>query len=429
MMMQTGQRGAEPWALISELRRDFTVKQVEANAEKIDDDIKVLLVIHPKNITDATEYALDQFVLRGGKLIAFLDPLCVLDSRGGNPMMGSPPSSSSLKNLLKAWGIQFDTMQIVADMNYAGNTRAGRNIALLDLTGPALNSDDIVTGQVDNLLLAFCGAFTGTPAAGLKETVLIKSSSNAELVDAASAQMNVKTIENDFKGTGIPYTLGLRLSGKFKTAFPEGKPKSAKPDANDGAGKTALIESSQENEVVLIGDCDLLFDEVSVQEMPTPFGQRVIMPRNGNLNLAQSLLEQLSGDSNLIAMRSRASRDRPFVVVNKMKADAEAAYHSRIKDLEGSLAETQRKLNELQQGKEAGQRFILSPEQQTELQNFRAKEADVCKDLKVERKKLRQDTDSLENRVKWLNIAGMPAVIAFSGLILAVAKRKRTAAR
>ena len=149
------------------------------------------------------------------------------------------------------------------------------------------------------------------------------------------------------------------------------------------------------------------------------------MPLNSNLSFAQSVVEQLAGDSNLIAVRSRASRERPFTVVQKLQVEADASYRSKIKELEGSLAETQRKVNELQQSKDAGQRFILSPEQQQELVNFRKKEAESKVQLKEMRKKLRSEIDSLENRVKWLNIAGMPAAVVVAGFALALRKRKR----
>ena len=150
---------------------------------------------------------------------------------------------------------------------------------------------------------------------------------------------------------------------------------------------------------------------------------------NGNLNFAQNAVEQLAGDSNLISGPQPCVQNRPFTRVKKMQAEAEANYRSKIKELEDSLAETQRQLNELQQKKEKGQRFILSPEQQAALDNFRKKEGDVKVRLKEERKKLRQDIDSLENRLKWFNIAAMPLLVSASGLGLAFYKRKRTSAK
>ncbi len=178
---------------------------------------------------------------------------------------------------------------------------------------------------------------------------------------------------------------------------------------------------------MLVGDADMIQDPLSVQTIQG-LNQRLIMPINSNLAFAQGVVEQLAGDSNLIAVRSRASRERPFTVVQKLQADANANYQSKIKELEQNLAETQRKVNELQKSKEGGQRFILSPEQQQELSNFRKTEADVKVQLKEMRKKLRAEIDSLENRTKWLNIALMPLLVIIAGFVLAAMKRKRAAA-
>jgi ABC-type uncharacterized transport system involved in gliding motility auxiliary subunit len=261
-----------------------------------------------------------------------------------------------------------------------------------------------------------------------------------------TAQFGGEQIIKEFNSSATEYPLAVRLAGKFKTAFPEGKPKApdtkpdepkpdaAKPEENkpETPAEQGLKESAQENVVVLVGDSDMLQDQIAVSEAMNPFGgQRMVMPANGNLAFAQGAIEQLTGDNSLIAVRSRASRERPFTVVKQMQADAESNYRSKIKDLETSLADAQRKLNELQQTKkqEGGQRFILSPEQQQEIANFRKKEADVKQQLKQERKKLRADIDSLENRIKWLNIAGMPVLVAIAGVGLAFVRRNRRAAR
>ncbi len=169
----------------------------------------------------------------------------------------------------------------------------------------------------------------------------------------------------------------------------------------------------------------MIQNAAAVRELQTLGGQPLVIPVNGNLGFAQGAVEQLAGDSDLIAVRSRASRERPFTVVQKMQADAEANYRSKIKELETSLADTQRKMNELQRSKDAGQRFILSPEQQQELTNFRKTEADVKAQLKEMRRKLRAQIDSLENRIKWINIAGMPVAVILVGFLLAALKRQR----
>jgi ABC-type uncharacterized transport system involved in gliding motility auxiliary subunit len=432
--MPMQEQGEPPWVLIEELKKDFSVKEIEPNATAIPDDVKVLLVIHPKGISEGTQYALDQFVLRGGKLIAFLDPLAVLDPQGASQGLGSPPSKSNLDKLLPAWGVTFEDSKVLADLDFLARTGQGRAPALLALNEKAMNRDDIATANANNLLVVFGGVFAGTPAQGLKQTVLLHSSKDSELVDPMMARMSGEQIATSFKPSETEYPLAIRLSGKFKTAFPEGKPKPPADEPNEKKEEatppgTALKESKQETTVVLVGDSDMIEDRVAVRQLGNPFGQRMFMPANGNLAFAENLIDQLTGDSNLIAVRSRASRERPFTVVKKMQADAEASYRSKIKELEESLADTQRKIGQLQSGKQEGQRFILSPQQQDELANFRKKESEAKTQLKEVRKKLRADIDSLENRIKWLDIAGMPALVALTGLAFAIVKRKRSAAR
>jgi ABC-type uncharacterized transport system involved in gliding motility auxiliary subunit len=434
-MMQRQQRGQRAWALIDELKRDFNIKQVEVTADKIPDDIKLLVVIHPKAISEATQFELDQFVLRGGKLVAFLDPLCALDRPPMQQGMMPQPSVSNLEKLFQAWGIVFDTSKVVADMEHVARLQEGPNPAVLALNETAVNKDDVVTAEADNLVMAFAGALVGTPKEGINETVLIKSSKRSQLVEAMMAQMMGAEIARNFASGGVEYPLAVRLNGKFKTAFPEGRPKPAptpgspeekKPE--EKSTESSLKESSQPTTVVLVGDADMIQDPLAIRELGTLTGQRLIIPSNSNLSFAQGIVEQLAGDSNLISVRSRASRERPFTVVQKLQADAEASYQSKIRELENNLAETQRKVNELQRTKgEDGQRFILSPEQQQELANFRKTEANVKGQLKDMRRQLRASIDSLENRIKWLNIAGMPAVVVLAGFAFSVIRRKRAA--
>ena len=433
MMAESGQQGTPGWGLIDQLKQDFDLKQVELTTDKIDDSIKVLLVIHPKDISEATQYAIDQFVLRGGKLIAFLDPLSIVDSRAQqqqqNPMMGGqPPSnaSSSLPLLLKAWGLDFDTSKVVADLSYklelgGPNGQPTEAPAFLGLTGDAINRDDIATSPVDTVWLPLAGAFTGTPVAGLKETVLLHSSTQAELADGTLASMGGDSLMQDFKPTGVSYTLALRLTGKFKTAFPNGQP--------GQTNSTSLKESATDNSVVLIGDSDFAADDFSVRKTQTPFGD-MASPLNGNLTLVQNVVEQMAGDSSLIEIRSRATTHRPFTRIKALEAAAEATGEAKITELQNSLNDTQQRLSELeQQKKDKDQQFILSPEQKAELDNFRKKQAEVSKELKQAQKDLRKEVVSLETRIEWLNILAMPLAVTLVGVLIALVKRKQTSAK
>jgi ABC-type uncharacterized transport system involved in gliding motility auxiliary subunit len=341
MMMQMGQRGQDPWLFISELQRDFDVREVSLGVDRIEEDIQVLVVIHPRGLTETAEYAIDQFVLRGGRLLAFVDPLSIADNQqqpGMNPLQRAAASGSNLERLFLAWGVEFDPGKVVADMTYK-TTIGGRDgrpqetPTVLSLDRQAMNPDDLLTRQIDNVLLPYPGAFGGTPTAGLTKTVLLHSSPNSQLVEKIMAEFG--GVDRDFRPSNREQALAIRLTGLFPTAFPSGRPGVAHEEPDETAATEApanghLAKSTQENSVLLVADSDILFDPV-VARVQNLLGFRIVDPLNGNLSLGQSMVELLSGDSNLIAVRSRATLNRPFTVVRQMEESAQENYRSRIR--------------------------------------------------------------------------------------------------
>jgi ABC-type uncharacterized transport system involved in gliding motility auxiliary subunit len=432
----TGGQPMEPQVFVGELRRDYTVKRVSLDAERIDDDIKVLLVVHPRGIGERAQYALDQFVLRGGKLIAFLDPSAYFDQMGQMGGMGGGGTPSSLDRLLKAWGPGFDPGKVVLDMRYLTGAGARTLPTLLSLNDNAFDPNDITTARLGSLLMPFAGVFTGKPVEGLSETVLMKTSAYSQLVDSFSAMTQGEAAVRGFAPSGTEYPLAIRLSGKFKTAFPEGPPKAEdKGDKKAAAAKTSKVgpgsaplkESAAENAVVLVGDSDFINDGAAVQ-IQEIFGQRIVIPRNGNLAFAQALVDQFAGDPALIKLRSRASAARPFTLIRDMEAKAQQAYLGKIKELEDNLTQTQEKLSTLQKGRGTGAGAILSAEQQAELENFRKKAAETRLVLKEVRRELRADSEALQFWTKVLNIALVPLLVAIAGIALAIWRRRRVPA-
>ncbi|MBI3937944.1 MAG: Gldg family protein [Betaproteobacteria bacterium] len=434
-----GQQPTQPWVVVSELQRDFEVKKVDLNAESIGDDIKVLLVIHPRDVPETAEYAIDQFVLRGGKLIAFVDPYAYFDQQRDvqNPFGGTTAGQSTFYRLFKAWGIDLSMNKVVADLTFASGAGASLLPTLLSLNTQALNLDDVVTSQVGTLLIPFGGAFTGKPAEGLTQTVLAHTSKNSMPVDLIIATLSGEPSTRGFQPSNAEQPLAIRLTGRFHSAFPEGKPKPLAPPAEkkkpDEAKKAEakpaphLKESAGENSVVLVADVDMLTDNAAV-EVQDVFGQRLVVPRNGNLNFLQSTVEQLAGDQHLIGLRSRAAFTRPLTVIREIEERAQQSYLGKIKELEDSLNQTQEKLGALQKKRAGGASTILTPEQQTELENFRKKAAEIKKDLKDLRKNLRIETDVLQFWTKLVNIGAAPLLIAFAGLLLALVRRRKQAA-
>lgn len=452
MPMGGPQQNKPAWIMVSELKRDFEVREVSTDIESVDDDIDVLMLVHATNLPDKTLFAIDQFVLRGGRLLAFLDAMSMVERQERPqqmPQMQMPPASSTLGVLLDAWGVEFETEKVVADLQYMTRVQ-GRDGGpesmpmVLSLNKETVDADDPATGQLESLLYVFGGVFSGDGIDSLKKTVLLHTSEDSQLIEKFMAQMPGDSVVKDFKPEEREQALGIRLTGTFKTAFPEGKPGDAGGDAEDGDASTdadkdaddkakaddakaddgLLRESAQEGVVVLIGDADMIYDHFCVRRQSF-FGQEVINPMNDNLTLVQNLLEQLSGDNNLISIRSRGAIARPFLVVQRMKAEAEQKYQEKIKALEDDLSEVQRKIGELQREKSKDQQYILSSEQQRQIEKFRQKEGEVRKELKGVRKKFRRDIDALENRLKWANIALMPFLVGMSGIVLAMAQRRR----
>src|SRR6266571_2584722 len=286
--------------------------------------------------------------------------------------------------------------------------------------------------RLGSLLMPFAGVFTGKPVEGLSETVLMKTSAYSQLVDSFSAMTQGEAAVSGFAPSGTEYPLAVRLSGKFGTAFPEGPPKAddqgdKKAAAAQVSQAAPLKESAAENAVVLVGDSDFINDGAAVQVQEI-FGQRIVVPRNGNLAFAQALVDQFAGDPALISLRSRASAARPFTVIRDMEAKAQQAYLGKIKELENNLTQTQEKLNALQKGRGTGAGAILSAEQQVELENFRKKAAETRLVLKEVRRELRADSEALQFWTKVLNIALVPLLVAIAGVALAIWRRRRVPA-
>jgi len=415
-------QSSEPWVLANELKRDFEVKEVPLMAKEIDKDLNVLLLIHPRDVPPQTEYALDQFVMRGGKLIAFVDPYAYFD-QGGPQMPGMPqmPSSSTLPTLFKAWGVTMDPGKVVSDVVFGSGGGARYTPTVLSLNRTAFSRDDVVTSQIETLLYAFGGALQLKLPENLKATELVKSSPNSMLVDNLTATKSGDEATRNFKPSGQPMPLAVRLTGKFKTAFPDGlKEEKDKPVA----GTPALRESG-DNSVIVVADVDMLADgaAIDVQEV---FGRRIVVPSNGNLAFAIGMVEQFAAGNDLISLRSRAAAFRPLTVVRELEAEAQKEYFGRIQSLEEEKQKTQARLQELQkaQGGAAKGAQILSPEQQAELERFKKTYVETNLALKELRKNLRQDAEALVFWTKLANIAVMPLLVALAGLLVAFLRRR-----
>ena len=436
-MMNRGQQ-QPPWYFLQQLQRDFNVERIEPAATEIPATVNALLLIHPKNVSEATEYAIDQFVLRGGKLIAFVDPLAQRDDSGQqNPQMRIPGlgGGSNLNRLFTKWGVPFDNTQVVADFNYRLTPRdpiaQGRlQPAYLALNKNALNKEEVVTRDLGTIRLPYAGSFdTSNIATGLNVTELITSSEQAKLVDGMSSQFNGAKIMDSFltgstdgKPVGTKkHVLALKLGGKFTTAFPDGKPSAADADDKDDKAETEdnthLTESDEDNYVCLIGDTDILVDDHFILQ------QRFLISEN--ITFVQNLVDHF-GDDTLINIRSR-NQNRPFTTIVDLEKEAQKKFESKLKKLEAEQQEILQQKTKLESAGEGGNQFTLRIDPEA-LKEIQAKELDKRKQIRAIRKQLRSEIDLIQLNIKLANIGLMPLLVIAFGIRFFIRKRKKTAA-
>ena len=434
-------RGAQqpPWFFLRQLQQDFNVERLEATATEISDDIDLLLVIHPKNISDATEYAIDQFVLSGRKLIVFADPLALKDEGNNqNPQMRIPGmgGASTLSRLFTKWGVNFENSKVVADFNFRLNQRdplsRGRIMpAYLALGKKAFNQEEIVTRDLGSIRMPYAGSFdVSNLATGLTAKELISSSDQAKLVDGMSSQFNGEKIMDSFltgsedgKPTGTnKFALAVKISGTFTTAFPDGKPGSSGDEEESDEEKTTnsnhLKESESENHVCLIGDTDLLSEEHFLIQ------QRFLLSQN--VSFVQNIVDHF-GDDTLINIRSR-NQDRPFTTIIDLEKEAQSKFEDKLKKLEAEQQAILQDKTKLESTGEGQNQFTLSIDPE-DLKDIQKKELEKRKQIKEIRKELRSEIDLIELQIKLANIVSMPALVIIAGIIFFVRKRKVTAAK
>ena len=434
-------RGAQqpPWFFLRQLQQDFNVERLEATATEISDDIDLLLVIHPKNISDATEYAIDQFVLSGRKLIVFADPLALKDEGNNqNPQMRIPGmgGASTLSRLFTKWGVNFENSKVVADFNFRLNQRdplsRGRIMpAYLALGKKAFNQEEIVTRDLGSIRMPYAGSFdVSNLATGLTAKELISSSDQAKLVDGMSSQFNGEKIMDSFltgsedgKPTGTnKFALAVKISGTFTTAFPDGKPGSSGDEEESDEEKTTnsnhLNESESENHVCLIGDTDLLSEEHFLIQ------QRFLLSQN--VSFVQNIVDHF-GDDTLINIRSR-NQDRPFTTIMDLEKEAQSKFEDKLKKLEAEQQAILQEKTKLESTGEGQNQFTLSIDPEA-LKDIQKKELEKRKQIREIRKELRSEIDFIQLQIKLANIVSMPALVIIAGIIFFVRKRKVTAAK
>ncbi len=432
--MFTAGREQDPWIVMQELRAIAEIVDLPGSISEVPEDVETLLVIHPRNIPDTALYALDQFVLRGGRLIAFVDPLNLTELESHSRQLRDPFSvRSDLNRLTSVWGVSMQDDRVAADNNAATRVTmpdgtVDRHRGWLTLREPNFNRDEVSVAALSLMQMPMAGWFTGAPADGLTLTPLITLGPEAGSMSAAEASMGAAMGFSSFRKEEGPMYLALRLQGRFKTAYPDGRPGGNPDQPNElpGGQQRAphLAESVNDTAVVLVADADVLFDAFAARRLPM-FGRGVYQLMNDNINFAANIAGQLTGGSALIGLRSRGTFDRPFHRVLALQAKAQERWRQEELKLQEQLRLTQMRIDELQATKAADQMLIVSPEQRQEIENFRRQMADTRRELKEVRKNLRREIEELGLRLKVINLAAMPALVVIVGLLRGWRRRKR----
>jgi ABC-type uncharacterized transport system involved in gliding motility auxiliary subunit len=428
---QTGQM-RRPWLVYQQAEQLFDLHPLPPTATSIGPNVRVLVLVDPKNLSPATQFAIDQYALRGGHILAFIDPDAEADQSAGNPMqsMGAD-RASHIGKLLAAWGIEFNPNEVVADRGHALTVamREGEppveHLGILGLGKSSLSQSDVITSGLSNVNVETAGYLTPVKGAAVKVEPLIQSSTDAEPMPAQRFAMllNPATLLDGFKPTGERYTIGARITGVVKSAFPDGPP----PGVTLPAGQRDLKASAKPLNLVVFADTDLLSDYLWVHEQEL-FGQPITEAWASNGDLVLNALDNLAGSSDLISVRGRAGFTRPFLRVEALQRQADARFHVQEQQLQQELQQTEQQLSLLQSKRNDKSALILTPAQQLEIEHFEAEKLEIRKRLRAVQAGLVSDIDRLGTELKVINIIVVPALFALAALLIAAMRRRRPAA-
>ncbi len=428
------QQPSQPWVVVEQAQQLFEVRTLPTSLLKIDDDVDVLWLVHPTMLDDSTLYAIDQFVMRGGRALIFVDPFAEILGGASDPSgFGGSTPASSLDRLFSAWGVSFDTANAVTDNRYAlsvgGRFRPVRHIGLLGLDADAMNQEDVISSGLGSVNVGIAGHFTLADGATAKLEPLLHSSVESELMPTERFQFlpDPGDLLNNFTPEGKEYVLAARLEGPLKSAFPDGAP--AAPEREepvDAALASAHIASTENGNVVLVGDVDMLSDRLWVQTQSF-LGQRLVTAFANNGDFVINALDNLSGSAALIGLRSRATYTRPFTTVEELRREAELQFRATEQQLEAQLTETEQKLGELQASRKDAGSLLMSPEQQAEVQRFLDQQVQIRQELRAVRRNLDADIERLGTTLKIVNIALVPLLLTAATLLIAFLRRRRKA--
>ena len=426
------QQMREPWIISTQLRQLFDVRDLPVTTTEIAEDIELLMLVHPKDFSDATLYAIDQFIMRGGKALLFIDPHAEAESQPqdpSNPFPGMGASKSSDPGpLLKGWGLDLNTRQVVGDAQQAllfGTTgrRPIRHLAVIGVLEENLAQGDVITSGLGQINLASSGFMVKSEDADITVEPLLSTTDKSMPIPVERLLFlpDPAALQDGFLPTGEQYVLAGRVTGTLPSAFPEG------PPAGAATGDSHLSESAGSANLIVVADTDILTNLVWVQ-VSRFLGQQIANAFANNGDFVTNALENLIGSNDLISIRGRATHSRPFTTVQQLELDAEQRFRATEQMLQSELEETERKLQELESQKEdATTRLVLSPEQRAEIDRFGEEKLRIRKELRQVRRDLDHDIETLGLWLKIINIGLIPALITVIAIFMLASGHRRRA--
>lgn len=421
------------WNIISLLREVFEVRDLGTEPAEIAQDVDTLLLIHPKNLADQTRYAIDQFVLKGGKAMVFVDPHAEEDKASPNPQnpMAMPQTSSNLPDLMEKWGVKLVADKIAADLDHAirvayAGSRGPQEIEYLPWLrlGPAqLNRDDFVTSELNTVNLGAAGILEKIEGATTEFRPLISTGKRSMPYDREAVLFvrDPAGLLENFKPGDKELVVAARIRGPAKTAFPNGRPKKKDGDSPD---PNFVAESTAPINLIVVADTDVLADRFWVQ-FQNFLGMRIPSTIADNADFVINALDNLGGNDDLISLRSRGHYARPFDRVEAIQREAEAQFRDKERALQAKLEETEKKLADLQQQKQGGSKLLLSPEQRQEIERFREEQLKTRKQLRAVQHDLKKNIERLGTGLKFINISLIPLVIGIAAIGMPLYRAKR----
>lgn len=417
------QRAVNTWTIFDQLDAQFDVRLIDDGFDRIDPEIDVMMVVHPKNLPLQSLYALDQFLVRGGRAFFLVDPFAEGEvSITDNPFNDRmSDKSSGLERLFDTWGIHIPRDEVLADrtlavpVNADQHNRPVTHLTVLGFGNEQFNSDDIITRQLSGINVAHGGLIKFTPIDPLQVTPLIQSTRDSGAIPVDNIRYNTDPTRllDAFAPDNQQKALAVRVAGLFHSVFGDSAPEGM-PDT-----LPHVAQAANSGNVVIMADVDFLQDPLWVHTQQVG-NQKLAVPFANNADFVSNVIDNLGGSDALISIRGRGDLQRPFDYVNELRKQAEAEFRETEQRLVERLAQTEQRIKQLEAQRDSKSAVYMTPEQEATITQFMQEHARIRKQLREVRHQLDKHIERLGNVLRAINILAVPLLVALFGIIVAI---------